>query len=95
MAVHPARAAAPSPLLANCPAPCRSAIPVVTCLLAVPVERQGPTRREALALGVLTAGVMLAVWQGRVAGTPRAVLLCLAGTACSGAMMTLSGRLLT
>ena len=75
--------------------PCRSSIPVVTCLLAIPVERRRPTRHEALALGVLTAGVMLAVWQGRVAGAPHAILLCLPSTVCSGAMMTLIGRLLT
>ncbi|KAI7840393.1 hypothetical protein COHA_005894 [Chlorella ohadii] len=73
----------------------RSSIPVVTCLLAIPVERQRPTLRNAFALLVLTAGVMLAVWQGRVAGAPHAILLCLASTVCSGAMMTLIGRLLT
>lgn len=76
--------------------PCRSSsIPVVTCLLAVVIERKRPSGREAAALATLSAGVMLAVWQGRLEGGGAAIALCAASTLCSGAMMTLSGRLLS
>lgn len=73
---------------------CRSAIPVVTCLLAIAVESRYPSQQELAALVMLTFGVMLAVWQGTVAGKPYAIMFCLAGTVCNGAMMTFSGKLL-
>lgn len=51
----------------------------MTALLAVAVERKVPTRREAAALLVLCAGVMLTVWEG-LAGSAASIALCLAGT---------------
>ena len=66
----------------------RSAIPVVTCTLAIIVEGKIPTRQEATALIILTSGVMMAVWQGSVTGKPYAIALCVVGTICNGAMMT-------
>ena len=51
----------------------------MTALLAVMVEGKVPTRREAAALAVLCAGVMLTVWEG-LAGSAAGILLCLAGT---------------
>ena len=117
------------------PAPCpplRSAIPVVTCVLAILVESRYPSRQELTALVMLTLGVMLAVWQvrkrrwycvllevevggerqglsrcaaaltalpppyrclqGTVSGKPYAIVFCLIGTVCNGAMMTFSGK---
>lgn len=73
----------------------RSAIPVVTCILAILVERKIPTQQEVTALVVLTLGVMIAVWQGTIAGAPHAILFCVMGTVCNGAMMTFSGKLLS
>ena len=43
---------------------CRSGIPVATAVLAVAVENRVPTRAEFTSLLVLTAGVMIAVWEG-------------------------------
>lgn len=73
----------------------RSAIPVVTCVLGILVEKKWPTKQEASALFTLTSGVMLAVWQGTVTGKPYAILFCITGTLCNGAMMTFSGKLLS
>lgn len=81
----------PLPLL---PCPHSSAIPVVTCVLAILVESRYPSRQELTALITLTLGVMLAVWQGTVSGKPYAIAFCLVGTVCNGAMMTFSGKLL-
>lgn len=72
----------------------RSAIPVVTCLLAILVESRYPSGQELAALITLTVGVMLAVWQGTVTGKPYAIIFCLVGTVCNGAMMTFSGKVL-
>ncbi len=72
----------------------RSAIPVVTCLLAILVESRYPSGQELAALITLTLGVMLAVWQGTVTGKPYAIVFCLVGTVCNGAMMTFSGKVL-
>lgn len=57
----------PAPCLWLLPCTRRSAIPVVTCLLAIAVEGRYPSRQELTALTVLTLGVMLAVWQVRCA----------------------------
>ena len=73
----------------------RSAIPVVTCILAVIVETKIPSRQEVTALMVLSFGVMIAVWQGTIAGKPHSILFCILGTVCNGAMMTFSGKLLS
>lgn len=73
----------------------RSAIPVVTCLLAILVESRYPSGQELAALITLTLGVMLAVWQGTITGKPYAIGFCLVGTVCNGAMMTFSGKVLS
>jgi len=73
----------------------RSSIPVVTCLLAIVVEGKVPGEREGWALVMLTVGVMIAVWQGTVAGKPHAIMYCVMGTVCNAAMMTFSGKLLS
>ena len=73
----------------------RSAIPVVTCGLSVLVEKKMPTREELTALIILTIGVMIAVWQGTVAGKPYAIFFAIMGTICNGAMMTFSGKVLS
>jgi len=71
-----------------------SAIPVVTCILAIFVESRYPSGQELGALITLTLGVMLAVWQGTVTGKPYAICFCLVATVCNGAMMTFSGKVL-
>lgn len=73
----------------------RSSIPVITCLLAIVVEGKMPTEKEATSLVVLTIGVMIAVWQGTISGKPHAIMFCIIGTVCNGAMMTFSGKLLS
>mmetsp|Transcript_15672 Transcript_15672/g.44765 ORF Transcript_15672/g.44765 Transcript_15672/m.44765 type:complete len:340 (+) Transcript_15672:195-1214(+) len=73
----------------------RSSIPVVTCLLAIVVEGKVPGEREGWSLVMLTVGVMIAVWQGTVAGKPHAIIFCVVGTICNAAMMTFSGKLLS
>lgn len=73
----------------------RSSIPVVTCLLAIVVEGKVPGEREGWSLVMLTVGVMIAVWQGTVAGKPHAIVYCVVGTVCNAAMMTFSGKLLS
>ena len=57
---------------------CRSAIPVITALLAIFIERQMPTKAETVGLVVLTSGVMLSVYEGS-GGTSRGILICMAG----------------
>eukprot|EP00884_Botryococcus_braunii_P008683 jgi/Botrbrau1/17816/Bobra.0127s0061.1 len=73
----------------------RASIPVFTCVLAVVVENKVPTKGEAVSLIVLTLGVMIAVWEGTVQGSPRAILLCIGGTISNAAMMTTSGKVLS
>lgn len=73
----------------------RSSIPVVTCVLAILVESRYPSRQEASALVILSVGVMIAVWQGTVTGSPNAIAFSIAGTLCNGAMMTFSGKVLS
>ncbi len=57
---------------------CRSAIPVITAVLAVVIEQKVPTQAESMGLLVLTSGVMLAVYEG-AGGTPRGIMICIAG----------------
>ena len=73
----------------------RSSIPVFTCLMAVFIEAKRPSTGEAGSLCLLTAGVMLSVWEGQVAGTSSAILLCIIGTLSNAAMMSMTGRLLS
>ena len=65
----------------------RSSLPVVTAVLAIYIDNRYPTRNEFISLTVLCAGVMLAVWEGTVAGSPSGILLCIAATLSNGAMM--------
>jgi drug/metabolite transporter (DMT)-like permease len=68
---------------------------VVTCVLAIAVEGRYPSQSEATGLVILCSGVMVAVWQGSVTGAPHAILLCVLGMVCNGAMMTFSGKVLS
>ena len=73
----------------------RSSIPVFTCLMAIFIEAKRPSTGEAGSLCLLTAGVMLSVWEGQVAGSSSAILLCILGTLSNAAMMSMTGRLLS
>jgi len=44
------------------------------------IERQVPTKAEGMGLVVLTAGVMLSVYEG-AGGTSRGIMICIAGKA--------------
>ena len=71
---------------------CRSAIPVCTAVLAVFIEKTTPTREELTALVVLTAGVMVAVWEGTATGSLTGIMLCMGATLSNAAMMSTSGK---
>ncbi|CAL8467409.1 g6947 [Coccomyxa elongata] len=72
----------------------RSAIPVVTALLAISIEKKVPSKFEGFSLLVLTSGVMVAVWEG-AAGSPKGIIICIAGMVSNALMMTTSGRVLS
>jgi drug/metabolite transporter (DMT)-like permease len=73
----------------------RSSIPVVTCILAIFVEKIEPDVKEVISLVILTVGVMIAIWEGTISGKPEAILFCIMSTLCSAVMMTFSGKLLS
>ena len=73
----------------------RSAIPAVTCVLSIAIEKKMPSREEFTSVLILTAGVMIAVWQGALTGKPYAILFAILGTVCNGAMMTFRGKVLS
>lgn len=54
-----------------------------------------PTCKEAFGLLTLTIGVMVCVWQGSVTGSFTGLLLCIAGTVCSGVTICTAGKVLT
>jgi len=61
----------------------------------VVIEKKIPSATEATALLVLTAGVMMAVFEGSVTGSTAGILLCICGTVCNAAMICTSGKLLS
>lgn len=63
--------------------------------MAIFIEAKNPSSKEAGSLLLLTAGVMLSVWEGQVAGSSNAILLCIFGTMSNAAMMSMTGRLLS
>lgn len=73
----------------------RSFIPVICCLLAIGIENKVPSGKEIGSLVVLSLGVMIAVWEGSVNGSPHGIMLCIIGTVCNAAMMSTSGRILS
>ncbi|KAL0054475.1 hypothetical protein WJX82_009428 [Trebouxia sp. C0006] len=73
----------------------RSSIPVCAAVSAVVIEKKVPSATEATALLVLTAGVMMAVFEGSVTGSTAGILLCICGTVCNAAMICTSGKLLS
>lgn len=44
---------------------------------------------------MLTAGVMVAVWEGSVSGSVTGLLLCCTGTVCNAAMMSTTGKVMS
>lgn len=73
----------------------RSFIPVLCCIMAIYIENKLPTRKEVGSLVLLSIGVMIAVWEGAIHGSPHGIMLCIVGTVCNAAMMSTSGRLLS
>ena len=74
---------------------CRSFIPVICCILAIGIENKIPSGKEIGSLVILSLGVMIAVWEGSVNGSPHGIMLCIIGTVCNAAMMSTSGRILS
>lgn len=74
---------------------CRSAIPVCTATLAILIEHRIPSHSEAIGLILLSAGVMTTVWEVSASGSMTGVLLCCAGTVCSSAMMSTTGKIMS
>ena len=62
-------------------------MPVAVAMLAAVIERKTPTLTEVAALVVLSAGVMIAVWEGSVTGSVTGVVLCIAALFSSAAMV--------
>ncbi|KAK9836954.1 hypothetical protein WJX81_002533 [Elliptochloris bilobata] len=73
----------------------RSGIPVMTALVGVAIEKKVPTPFELLSLVILTAGVVLSVWEGSVSGSTVGIGLSLASVLCGAAMLSFSGRALS
>ena len=53
---------------------------------------QVPTGFEVLSLIILTLGVVLAIWEGSLAGSPSGIGIALASTFCGAAMLNFSGK---
>ena len=53
---------------------------------------QVPTGFEVLSLIILTLGVVLAIWEGSIAGSPSGIGIALASTFCGAAMLNFSGK---
>lgn len=51
-----------------------------------------PTGFELLSLVVLTAGVVLSIWEGTLAGSNAGILIAVASTFCAAAMLSFSGK---
>ncbi len=67
-------------------------MPVAVAMLAALIERKVPTLTEVAALAVLSAGVMIAVWEGSVTGSVTGVVLCIAALFSSAAMVSTTGK---
>ncbi|CAK0783113.1 hypothetical protein CVIRNUC_006308 [Coccomyxa viridis] len=72
----------------------RSGIPIVTAILGIAIEHTVPTGFEVLSLIILTLGVVLAIWEGSLAGSPSGIGIALASTFCGAAMLNFSGKVL-
>lgn len=59
------------------------------------IEEIFPTTSEGFALITLTVGVMLAVWQGALAGSVEGIAICIIALLCNGATMSTIGKVLT
>ena len=68
---------------------------MLCCVLAIFIENKIPSRKEIGSLVILSLGVMIAVWEGSVNGSPNGIMLCIIGTVCNAAMMSTSGRILS
>ena len=53
---------------------------------------QVPTGFEFLSLVTLTLGVVLAIWEGSIAGSPSGIGMAVASTFCGAAMLNFSGK---
>ena len=56
------------------------------------MSMQVPTGFEVLSLIILTLGVVLAIWEGSLAGSPSGIGIALASTFCGAAMLNFSGK---
>lgn len=68
---------------------------MATAILSLVIERKYITQMEFASLVVLTIGVMIAVWEGAMAGSVYGIILCLAGMVSNAAMMSMSSKVLS
>ncbi|BDA45945.1 probable sugar phosphate/phosphate translocator At1g12500 [Coccomyxa sp. Obi] len=73
----------------------RASMPVVVAAVAVFVERKVPTRTESVALLLLTAGVIVSIFEGKASGNTAGISLSITGVLCAAAMMSTAGRVLS
>lgn len=73
----------------------RSSLPVIACILALIIEKKVLSLHEIFSISILSLGVMIAVWQGRVEGKIHGVVFCTLGTICSAATTIFSCKLLS
>lgn len=58
---------------------CRASLPVVTAAVAVLIEGRYPSKSEAVSLGMLVAGVSLAVFEAGAGGDTEGIVFCVSG----------------
>jgi drug/metabolite transporter (DMT)-like permease len=73
----------------------RSSLPVIACIIALIIEKKALSLHEILSISILSVGVMIAVWQGRVDGKFHGVVFCALGTICSATTTIFSCKLLS
>lgn len=73
----------------------KALLPLFSCGLTAAVERKYPCRKEATSLAILAGGVVMAVWQGAIAGSPLGIAMCIAATACNSCMSIFSCSVLS
>ena len=77
------------------PYACRSAMPVCTCVLAIFIESKVPTVEESSSLLLLSAGVMLAVWEQTATGSLFGTIICVLATVANAAMSCFTGKVMS
>ena len=70
-------------------------MPVCTCVLAIFIESKVPTVEESSSLLLLSAGVMLAVWEQTATGSLFGTIICVLATVANAAMSCFTGKVMS